>query len=602
MPGGIASLPNYAGGGAVAFADGGTTTPGTTAGGLSPWVGDYIAGPQGFLSKAWALGDQPYEAYLGPLTAGMSPLQTLAATGFEGLTTPSSIGSAANTAGDIATKLYGMGAYSPTTFGNQFTAPTTYQPTQFTSSFGYSPDQATQFGNLFQSPGAYQTGAFTPGFSFQPQTQATQFGNLFQAPDAYQPSTDFTQGIGQQQYGPTQFQTGLGPVRSVQDYMNQYTSGVSDIAAREATRQADISRQSEQARLAQAGAFGGSRQAIMEAERQRNLGQQIGDIRTKGLQEAYDAAQKQRLAEAGMGLEAQKASEASRQFGATYGQQGLAQLLQARQMGEQAKQFGATQGMTAAQLRAQYGLSAQQAQEAARQFGEGQRFTAAQLGSQFGLEAQKAAEASRQFGAQQGMQAKQLEAQYGLSAQQAQEAARQFNAGQKLTAAQLQEQFGLDKQKAQEMANQFAAQQGMQAAQLSAQYGLSGLQASEQAKQFGATYGLNALQQALAAAQAQGQLGQMGLTSDIARLNAIMGAGGTQQAAEQAAIDAQIRQFQEAQQWPYKQLEFQRSLLQGLPVSTQTLTPQTSGLSDLVGGVGGLLQLYQMLSTGQVPK
>lgn len=45
---------------------------------LSPWVGDYVTG---FLGKAQALADKPYEAYGGPLTAGASDLQGQA---FEG--------------------------------------------------------------------------------------------------------------------------------------------------------------------------------------------------------------------------------------------------------------------------------------------------------------------------------------------------------------------------------------------------------------------------------------------------------------------------------------------------------------------------------------
>jgi hypothetical protein len=117
-------------------------------------------------------------------------------------------------------------------------------------------------------------------------------------------------------YTPGQFNTGLGPVGSVQDYMNPYLQNVVDIQAREARRAADISRNTEQARLAQAGAYGGSRQAIMEAERQRNLGTQIGDIQAKGLMAAFEQAQKQRLGEATLGLEGQRLGEASRQFGA----------------------------------------------------------------------------------------------------------------------------------------------------------------------------------------------------------------------------------------------------------------------------------------------
>lgn len=677
-PGGMA----YAGGGAVAFQTGGATggatgsapsSGGTAAGGLAPWVGNYVAGPEGFLSKAWSLASQPYQAYQGPLTAGMSPLQNQAATGFSGLQTPQSIYSAANTAGSIANQLQNMPGYMPQYFGNQFNAPMPYQTGSFASNFGYSPTAATQFSNQFmgpspyqsgsfstgyQAPSAYQAGQFTSGFQAPTIGPATQFASQFNAPQAYRP-TDLTQGIGGLSYDaatftpgfsykPSDITTGLGPVGSVQSYMSPYQSAVSDIEAREATRQADIASTARGAKYAQAGAFGGARQAIENAEAQRNLATQIGDIRSKGLQSAYDRALAQRAQEsqlgltaqqatetarqfgaergAQFGLEAQKAGEASRQFGSQFGMQGLGQLLEARKAQEAAQQFASQQGMTAAQLQAQYGLSAQQAQEASRQFNLGQQMTAAQLQSQFGLDAQKAAEmsrqfasgqaarsaefgaqlgmtaqqaaeASRQFGAQQGMTAAQLQAQYGLSALQAQEAARQFNANQTLTAAQLQSQFGLDAQKAAEMSRQFGAQQAMTGAQTAAQYGLAGLQAGEQSRQFGANYGLNALQQALAAAQAQGNLGQLGLTSDINRLNAIMGAGGIQQAAEQAAVDAQIKQFQEAQMWPYKQLEFQRSLLSGLPVGTSTVTPTSSGFSDLIGGIGQLLGLNQKIKT-----
>lgn len=227
------------------------------------------------------------------------------------------------------------------------------------SQFGTATNLATQAG---QAPGAYQAG---------------RFGNQFAAPGAYQAG---------------QFDTGLGKVGSVQDYMSPYMTGVTDIAGREARKQADISRQGEQARLAQAGGFGGARQAIMESERQRNLGTQLEDITTKGLQSAYDRALAQRFQEAGLGLEAQRAGEASRQF-------------------------GAQQGMQGAQLGAQFGLAGQQAEEASRQFGakyglEGlqQQLGAAQtlgsLGTQqqqagiAGLQAQLGAGATQQQQAQ----------------------------------------------------------------------------------------------------------------------------------------------------------------------------------------------------------
>lgn len=283
---------------------------------LSPNFASYV---YDMLGKGQAAANQPFQPFTGERFAGASPLQQQAFQGIGGLQVPGQFGQAAGIAGNVAATAGGL-SYKPQEFSSQFQAPGQYQ--------------AGQFSNLFQAPGQYQAG---------------------------------------------QFKTGLGSIGSVADYMSPYTSGVTDIAAREATRQADISRNAEQARLSQAGAYGGSRQAIMEAERQRNLGTQIGDIRTQGLQSAYDRAVAQRQQEAQLGLQAQ-------------------------QYGEQSRQFGAGQGMTAAQAAAQYGQAAQQASEASRQFGAGQAMAGAQSTAQYGLEAQRAGEASRQFGANYGLQ------------------------------------------------------------------------------------------------------------------------------------------------------------------------------------------------------
>jgi len=658
-------------------AAGGTTTTNTGAAAtgidpsqstLSASFGPYV---QDMLSKGWGLANLGFQPYTGERFAPASPLQQQAFMGYQNLQMPQQFGIASNMMADAGMRAAGMG-YMPSTFGNFFQGIGAYQPSAFAPGFGYQAGPATQFGNQFQAPGQYQTGTFSGGYqapqAYQPGQfstgfqapsfgPATQFGNQFQAPGQYRPSTDFTAGIGQGQYQgaqftpgfnyqPGQITTGLGPVGSVQDYMSPYISGVTDIEAREAQRQADIARQGRGARFAQAGAFGGARQAIEEAEAQRNLATQIGDIRTRGLQGAFDRALAQRAQEAQLGmtaqqqteaarqfgaergaqfgLEAQRAAEASRQFGAQFGQQGLGQLLEARRAQEQSQQFAAQQGMTAAQLQAQYGLSSQQAQEAARQFDSGQQMTAAQLQAQFGMEAQKAqelsrqfasgqaarsaefgaqqaleaqraAEASRQFGAQQGMTAAQLQAQYGLSAQQAQEAARQFNAGQTLSAAQLQAQFGMDAQKAQEMSRQFAAQQALQQAQEFARYGLAGAQQTEASRQFGAQYGLDALRQQLAAAQGLGSLGTQQFEAQQRGLADILRAGETQRAIAQQPLDFGYQQFQESLKYPYQQATFMQSLLQGLPLQAPRYETGASTLGALTqGGLGGAL-LYNLL-------
>jgi hypothetical protein len=208
-----------------------------------------------------------------------------------------------------------------------------------TTTGGLNPSQSTLSPNF--APYVYDMlskGQAAAGLPFQPYTGERFAG----ASDLQQQAFAGLGALGQ--YNPTQFSTGLGPVGSVQSYMSPYMSAVTDIEAREARRQADIGRQSEQARLAQAGAYGGSRQAIMEAERQRNLGTQIGDITSKGLQSAYDRAMEQRLKESALGLEAQRGTEASQQFGATYGLRSLADQLAAgkeqREIAQQPLDFG----------------------------------------------------------------------------------------------------------------------------------------------------------------------------------------------------------------------------------------------------------------------
>jgi len=73
--------------------------------------------------------------------------------------------------------------------------------------------------------------------------------------------------------------------------MNPYIQNVVDIQQREARRAGDIERQRLAAQAVGAGSFGGSRQAILEAEQSRNLQQQLGDIQARGLAAAFEDAQ-----------------------------------------------------------------------------------------------------------------------------------------------------------------------------------------------------------------------------------------------------------------------------------------------------------------------
>jgi len=143
-------------------------------------------------------------------------------------------------------------------------------------------------------------------------------------------------------------------------YMSPYIEQAMQPQLREAERASQIQGTQQQAQAVGAGAFGGSRDAIMRAERERNLGQLQGDIRAKGYQTAYEQAGNQFNQDMSRGLQAQQLGEQSRQYGAGLGMQGLQTALQsAGQLGQLGGQeFGQNMGIN--QLQAQYGQQQQQ--------------------------------------------------------------------------------------------------------------------------------------------------------------------------------------------------------------------------------------------------
>lgn len=76
------------------------------------------------------------------------------------------------------------------------------------------------------------------------------------------------------------------------DYMSPYIQGALNPQIREANLQADYAKRNDALQSMKGGAFGGSRQALMAAERERNANQMVGDILGRGYQSAFDAAQR----------------------------------------------------------------------------------------------------------------------------------------------------------------------------------------------------------------------------------------------------------------------------------------------------------------------
>jgi hypothetical protein len=72
--------------------------------------------------------------------------------------------------------------------------------------------------------------------------------------------------------------------------------------------------------------------------------------------------------------------------------------------------------------------------------------------------------------------------------------------------------------------------------------------------------------------------------------------GGLQRQIEQQGVEADIGQFREERDFPYKQVQYMQSLLQGLPLAAQSYTyAQPSALSEMLSGAGGIMSLYDRI-------
>lgn len=221
---------------------------------------------------------------------------------------------------------------------------------------------------------------------------------------------------------------------NIQRFMSPYQQMVTDVEKREARRASQQMGAEIGQQAAMAGGLGGYREAIMQSERERNLGQQLADIQARGSQQAYESAVQQ--------LGAERASQLQQE---QLGLQRFGALEQARQSQEQMQQQAFQFGEQARQQAAQMGLSAQEASDAAR----------------------RAQEEFMQRVAEQSQSAFQASQQLGLSGFEAQERARQAQEQARLSGAQL----GLSQQ---ELASRAALDA---AGQLT---GLGGLMSQEQ--------------------------------------------------------------------------------------------------------------------------
>jgi len=135
-------------------------------------------------------------------------------------------------------------------------------------------------------------------------------------------------------------------------YMSPYMENALAPQMREAARTSAIQGQMDQARAVQQGAFGGSRSAIVEAERQRNLQTQLGDIYGRGMQTAYDQARQAQQFGATLGLQG---AQGAAQTAGTLGQLGQTQFGQQKDIiNAQATAGAQQQALQQAKLQQQY--------------------------------------------------------------------------------------------------------------------------------------------------------------------------------------------------------------------------------------------------------
>ena len=184
---------------------------------LSPFAGPYVGD---MLGKGAALASMPYEAYMGPLSAGQSQLQNQAFSGLANLAVPQ----------------------------------------------------------------ASMAGSFTGAGYVPPTAQQAVDGQM----GAYTPATD----------------------NILQQYMTPYLQGALQPQYDAANRQAQIAQQNLQGQYGKAGAYGGSRQGVAEAELQRGLLDRMAGITGTGYQNAFQQAQNQFNTEQGYGLQALAAQQA----------------------------------------------------------------------------------------------------------------------------------------------------------------------------------------------------------------------------------------------------------------------------------------------------
>lgn len=225
--------------------------------------------------------------------------------------------------------------------------------TEITGMKGYTPF-STDMNKYFAGASPMQEQAYRGAASLGPTQQTADASTI--AAQA---------GLGglNQQYNPMMAGSQSFGNRAAAQYMSPYAMQALQPQLQEQARMSAMQGQEQQAQAVGRGAFGGSRDALMRAERERNLGIQQGNTISTGLNTAYTNAQQQFNQDQARAMAAQQANIGQQQFGANLGLQGLQTANQAAgtlgQLGQQ--QFG--QEQSAIGLQNQLGTQQQQLEQ-----------------------------------------------------------------------------------------------------------------------------------------------------------------------------------------------------------------------------------------------
>jgi len=201
---------------------------------------------------------------------------------------------------------------------------------------------------LLNAPNPQYTGEMAAGPSAI-QNQAWQGLSNLTLPSSLTTAGTNLQDIGTKEqalnYTPTGITTNSFNAGAAEQYMNPYIQKALDPQLAALQRQQKINQQGDMAKLSQAGAYGGSRQAILEGQNNYNLLAQQAGLIGSGYNQAYNNAATQFNADQARNLQGQQLNQAGNQFAATYGLQGLQAATQAN-----------TAAANAGAQQAQYGL------------------------------------------------------------------------------------------------------------------------------------------------------------------------------------------------------------------------------------------------------